>query len=66
LGIPQNATKDQIRRAHRTLVIKHHPDRGGDPVMQRKVVDAAEYMRHHALNEWVEMLAEWVSKRYKK
>jgi len=66
LGIPENATKDQIRRAHRTLVIKHHPDQGGDPVMQRKVVDAAEYMRHHALNEWVEMLAEWVSKRYKK
>lgn len=30
LGVDKNATLDQIKKAHRKLVIKHHPDKGGD------------------------------------
>jgi DnaJ family protein A protein 2 len=30
LGVDKEATLDQIRKAHRKLVIKHHPDKGGD------------------------------------
>lgn len=29
LGVPHDATPDQIEDAHRRLAMKHHPDRGG-------------------------------------
>lgn len=30
LGLQPNATVDQIKKAYRSLAMKHHPDRGGD------------------------------------
>ena len=30
LGVDKQATHEQIKKAHRKLVIKHHPDKGGD------------------------------------
>jgi DnaJ family protein A protein 2 len=40
LGVPQNATDAQIKKAYRKLVIKHHPDKGGD-VEKFKEIDRA-------------------------
>lgn len=31
LGVKPDASESEIRSAYRTLVSKHHPDRGGDP-----------------------------------
>lgn len=31
LGVPREATQDDIRAAFRRLASQHHPDRGGDP-----------------------------------
>jgi len=31
LGVPANATPDQIKSAYRKIVLKHHPDRSDDP-----------------------------------
>jgi len=33
LGVPANATREQVRAAYRSLARKHHPDKGGDPAI---------------------------------
>ena len=30
LGVDRSATDDEIKKSHRKLVLKHHPDKGGD------------------------------------
>lgn len=42
LGVPINSAPDQVRKAYRLLVQKHHPDRGGDAEMFHRVMKAME------------------------
>lgn len=46
LGVPPNATPDQIKKAYRTLAQKHHPDKdGGDADAFQKVQSAYDVRR---------------------
>lgn len=40
LGIPKGSTEDEIKKAYRKLAMKHHPDKGGDPEMFKKISQA--------------------------
>lgn len=40
LGIPEDASKGDIKRAYREKAKSHHPDRGGDPHIFAKVSEA--------------------------
>lgn len=31
IGVPKDATMDQIKKAYRKKALKEHPDKGGDP-----------------------------------
>lgn len=42
LGLPRDATADQVRLARRELARRHHPDRGGDADRMRVVNEAAD------------------------
>jgi len=44
LGLPSNATPQQIKRRYRTLAKKHHPDRGGDPQQMQRIIAAYELL----------------------
>jgi hypothetical protein len=37
LGVPREATADQIEDAHRRLAMKHHPDRGGSDEQMARI-----------------------------
>lgn len=40
LGVSKNATKPEIKKAFRTKAKKHHPDKGGDEAVFKKVNEA--------------------------
>ena len=40
LGVPSNATNDQIVAAFRRRALQHHPDKGGDPRVMQQLNEA--------------------------
>jgi len=44
LGLPVNATPQQIKRRYRTLAKRYHPDRGGDQRQMQRIIAAYEYL----------------------
>ena len=44
LGLPPNATPQQIKRRYRALAKRHHPDHGGDPRQMQKIIAAYEFL----------------------
>ena len=40
LGVNKNASADEIKKAYRSLAMKHHPDRGGDQAKFQKIQEA--------------------------
>ena len=40
LGLSKNANQDEIKKAYRSLAMKHHPDRGGDSTTLQKINEA--------------------------
>ena len=44
LGVPRNASQDEIKKAYRKLAMTHHPDKGGNPVEFQKLNDAYEVL----------------------
>ena len=40
LGVTQNATQEEIKKAYRKLASKHHPDKGGDEEEFKKINEA--------------------------
>jgi len=42
LGISERSSKQQIKEAHRKIMMLNHPDRGGSPFVASKINEAAE------------------------
>ena len=40
LGVAQGASDEEIKKAYRSLAMKHHPDRGGDQAMFQEIQEA--------------------------
>ena len=44
LGVPRNATKDDIKKAYRNLAHKHHPDKSGGNEEKFKEINEAYHI----------------------
>jgi preprotein translocase subunit Sec63 len=44
LGLPSNATPQQIKRRYRALAKRFHPDCGGDPQKMQQIIAAYEFL----------------------
>lgn len=45
LNVPQTATDDEIKKAHRKLALKLHPDKGGDPEKFKEINQAYDVLK---------------------
>ncbi|HWA89211.1 MAG TPA: DnaJ domain-containing protein [Rhizomicrobium sp.] len=44
LGLPSDAQEDDIRAAHRRLILQNHPDKGGSDYLASKVNEAKDVL----------------------
>lgn len=44
LGVSKNSTPDEIKKAYKKLAIKHHPDKGGDENIFKKINEAYQVL----------------------
>lgn len=45
LNIPNFSTQDDIKAKYKDLMIKYHPDKGGDAIIFNKYKDAYNHLR---------------------
>ena len=44
LGLEEGATQEQIRAAHRRLILQTHPDKGGTSYLAAKINEAKDVL----------------------
>ena len=44
LGVPEDASEEEIKKAYRRLALKYHPDRGGDEEKFKEINEAYQVL----------------------
>ncbi|GFH11188.1 uncharacterized protein HaLaN_06649 [Haematococcus lacustris] len=51
LGVDKNATPDELKKAHRKLALRFHPDKGGDPDKFKEINEAYDVLKDEKKRE---------------
>lgn len=51
LGVQRSSSLEDIKKAFRTLALKHHPDRGGNESAFKEITEAYAYMNKHHIQQ---------------
>lgn len=51
LGVPRNASQEEVKKAYKKLAMKHHPDRGGDEAKFKEISEAYERIVNPQANQ---------------
>jgi len=52
LGIPNNSTPNEIKKAYYKLSFTHHPDKGGNPVLFAEITEAYDVLAEEGRSEY--------------
>jgi len=55
LGVNKSASSDEIKKAYRSMAMKHHPDRGGDEAKFKQISEAYEILSDPNKKQMVDM-----------
>jgi curved DNA-binding protein len=55
LGLKRNASEAEIKKAYRSLAMKHHPDRGGDEKRFKEISQAYEFLSDPTKKQIIDM-----------
>jgi curved DNA-binding protein len=55
LGLSKSASPDEIKKAYRSMAMKHHPDRGGDESKFKQINEAYEMLSDPEKKQMVDM-----------
>jgi len=56
LGVDKNATQEELKKAHRKLALKCHPDKGGDPEKFKEINEAYDVLKDAEKREIYDMV----------
>jgi hypothetical protein len=59
LGLPLDATDEEVTAAYRRLVLEHHPDRGGDAARCIEINEARQHVGQHEAADYAEITAAY-------
>ena len=55
LGLKRNASDAEIKKAYRSLAMKHHPDRGGDETLFKEISQAYDFLSDPEKKQIIDM-----------
>jgi DnaJ-class molecular chaperone len=55
LGLPNSASAEEIKKAYRSMAMKHHPDRGGDESNFKQISEAYEVLSDPEKKQMIDM-----------
>ncbi|KAL6746893.1 molecular chaperone [Haematococcus lacustris] len=58
LGVDKNATPDELKKAHRKLALRFHPDKGGDPDKFKEINEAYDVLKDEKKREIYDQYGE--------
>ena len=59
LGVQENATDGEIKKAYKKLAMQHHPDKGGDAELFKKISNLTAFTQNDNCSKTSHSFVSW-------